>query len=109
VDGIRYSWGLSGLNDRLNQEWVVTTTSAGTTFKNVETQQYLAADGLWDVSVEGGRTSAAYWTIVNNSDGSISLRNNFNGRYLDADGGGSVGLSVEIRHDDGWFVTEVDL
>ena len=109
VDIINFSWGLDSLSRRLQDEWVVTTTSTGTTLKSVGSQRYLAADGLWDVAVDDGVSPTAYWTISTNSDGSISLRNQSNGRYLDANNDRTVGLSEEIRHDDGWFVSEIEL
>ncbi|MEM7312944.1 MAG: hypothetical protein AAF497_07310, partial [Planctomycetota bacterium] len=94
----------------LGDKWTVTTSAMGTTLQNVETRQFLTANGPWDISVNSPLpVPMAYWTIVNNADGSISLRNQSNGNYLDADNDRSVGLSSEIRNDDGWFVTEIEL
>lgn len=98
---------LNASNDR--SHWIATTTPAGTTLQNVNSDEFLIASGPWTVGTATTITGVAYWNIIDNADGSIALQNVSNGRYLDGDGGFNAGvdLSQDLLADDGWFVTVV--
>jgi len=91
--------------------WDVTTDANGTLLRSVEANTYLVSPEPWTLETNypplGNPTTfdpEDYWGVVRNIDGSIGFQNRVTGQYLDADGDGSVGLSVELLNDDSWFV-----
>ncbi len=90
-------------------DWLVTHGVARVTLFNTLTEEYLAADN-WEAFTTPTLSQEAYWRIIDNDDGSISLQNAATGRYLDGDGANedwNVDESLNILSDDGWFVTDV--
>ena len=91
-------------------QWLKMTTDSGVLFQNRVTGRYLATVGEYDIETSSTIVPGAYWTIVTNSDGSISLQNNVTQKFADGDGsseGSDVDQSTELLEDDGWFVTVV--
>lgn len=96
--------------DDIASEWVVEPLGEFVTMRNCLTGNYLRADN-WQAGTQpdASDTLNIRWTVLESSDGSITLRNADTFRYLDGDGPADnwdVDESSAIGNDDGWFVTE---
>jgi len=92
-----------------NTQWEVTETGDGATLRNIDSGEYLASENFEAFTTPTAGANA-FFNIVDNPDGSISLQNIVSGRFLDGDGAGEgydVDESVAIGLDDGWFVTDL--